>query len=197
MNPHAHPRIAFGFLFFWPSFHRCAPAVVWPPRRHSHDVIMVDNLSRRRIDLELGCESLTPIQSPQTRVKVIAPLRPVVVLGTHGLLCLLSSSSGDGGGGQALVLRPAPALVFAGNSLLSFSTPSCLREWSFGAFHDPHPSLYLYILQTTSENEPGLGSARRLSPARTQFNVCARDVLSLCPLLACVRVHGRRECIGG
>ncbi|CAM9784621.1 unnamed protein product [Hapterophycus canaliculatus] len=30
---------------------------------------MVDNLSRRRIDLELGCESLTPIQSPQTRVK--------------------------------------------------------------------------------------------------------------------------------
>ncbi|CAN0028386.1 unnamed protein product [Scytosiphon promiscuus] len=45
----------------------------WPTCLHlsdaGHDVIMVDNLSRRRIDLELGCESLTPIQSPQTRVK--------------------------------------------------------------------------------------------------------------------------------
>jgi hypothetical protein len=35
-----------------------------------HEVIMVDNLSRRKIDLELGCESLTPIQSAQTRIKV-------------------------------------------------------------------------------------------------------------------------------
>ena len=35
-----------------------------------HDVIMVDNLSRRKIDLELGCDSLTPIQSTQTRLKV-------------------------------------------------------------------------------------------------------------------------------
>ncbi|CAN0241520.1 unnamed protein product, partial [Discosporangium mesarthrocarpum] len=40
-----------------------------------HDVILVDNLSRRKIDLELGCESLTPIQSPQTRVKVWKELR--------------------------------------------------------------------------------------------------------------------------
>lgn len=30
-----------------------------------HDVIMVDNLSRRNIDIELGCDSLTPIQSPE------------------------------------------------------------------------------------------------------------------------------------
>jgi UDP-sulfoquinovose synthase len=37
-----------------------------------HEVIMVDNLSRRKIDLELGCESLTPIQSAQTRIKVWA-----------------------------------------------------------------------------------------------------------------------------
>ncbi|CAM9907006.1 unnamed protein product [Ascophyllum nodosum] len=45
----------------------------WPTCLHlsdaGHDVIMVDNLSRRKIDLELGCESLTPIQSPQARVK--------------------------------------------------------------------------------------------------------------------------------
>lgn len=44
-----------------------------PPSYGRHDVIMVDNLSRRRIDLELGCESLTPIQSPQTRVKASDP----------------------------------------------------------------------------------------------------------------------------
>ena len=30
-----------------------------------HDVIMVDNLSRRNIDTELGCSSLTPIQPPE------------------------------------------------------------------------------------------------------------------------------------
>jgi hypothetical protein len=30
-----------------------------------HDVVMVDNLSRRNIDIELGCDSLTPIQSPE------------------------------------------------------------------------------------------------------------------------------------
>jgi UDP-sulfoquinovose synthase len=29
-----------------------------------HDVVIVDNLSRRNIDVELGCDSLTPIQSP-------------------------------------------------------------------------------------------------------------------------------------
>jgi UDP-sulfoquinovose synthase len=33
-----------------------------------HDVIMVDNLSRRNIDIELGCDSLTPIQSPEVSV---------------------------------------------------------------------------------------------------------------------------------
>jgi hypothetical protein len=28
-----------------------------------HDVVIVDNLSRRKIDLDLGCDSLTPISS--------------------------------------------------------------------------------------------------------------------------------------
>jgi UDP-sulfoquinovose synthase len=32
-----------------------------------HDVVIVDNLSRRKIDLDLGCDSLTPITSPEVR----------------------------------------------------------------------------------------------------------------------------------
>lgn len=41
----------------------------WPTSLHlsdqGHDVVIVDNLSRRNIDTELGCDSLTPIQSPE------------------------------------------------------------------------------------------------------------------------------------
>lgn len=44
----------------------------WPTALHlseqGHDVIIVDNLSRRKIDLELECESLTPIQSMSERI---------------------------------------------------------------------------------------------------------------------------------
>lgn len=32
-------------------------------------MIVLDNLSRRDIDNELGCQSLTPIESPEVRVK--------------------------------------------------------------------------------------------------------------------------------
>jgi|EP00970_Alexandrium_tamarense_P020078 hypothetical protein len=43
----------------------------WPTSLYlsdmGHDVVMVDNLSRRNIDVELGCDSLTPIQSPDVR----------------------------------------------------------------------------------------------------------------------------------
>jgi len=46
----------------------------WPTSLHlseaGHQVIIVDNLSRRKIDLELGCDSLTPIQTIQSRLKV-------------------------------------------------------------------------------------------------------------------------------
>ena len=39
----------------------------WPTSLYlsdkGHDVVVVDNLSRRNIDIELGCDSLTPIQS--------------------------------------------------------------------------------------------------------------------------------------
>ena len=44
----------------------------WPTSLHlssvGHTVLIVDNLSRRNIDTELGCSSLTPISSPETRV---------------------------------------------------------------------------------------------------------------------------------
>jgi hypothetical protein len=41
----------------------------WPTSLYlsdqGHSVVIVDNLSRRNIDTELGCDSLTPIQSPE------------------------------------------------------------------------------------------------------------------------------------
>ncbi len=44
----------------------------WPTALHlsnvGHDVVIVDNFSRRNIDNELGCESLTPIQPMRTRL---------------------------------------------------------------------------------------------------------------------------------
>eukprot|EP00325_Prymnesiales_sp_UTEX-LB-985_P025953 CAMPEP_0174723040 /NCGR_PEP_ID=MMETSP1094-20130205/39898_1 /TAXON_ID=156173 /ORGANISM="Chrysochromulina brevifilum, Strain UTEX LB 985" /LENGTH=475 /DNA_ID=CAMNT_0015924011 /DNA_START=75 /DNA_END=1502 /DNA_ORIENTATION=- len=46
----------------------------WPTALHlsekGHEVVIIDNLSRRKIDVELGCSSLTPITSPETRVEV-------------------------------------------------------------------------------------------------------------------------------
>ena len=44
----------------------------WPTALHladkGHEVVIIDNLSRRKIDVELGCSSLTPIVSPEERV---------------------------------------------------------------------------------------------------------------------------------
>jgi len=44
----------------------------WPTACHlsekGHEVVIIDNLSRRKIDVELGCSSLTPISSPEVRV---------------------------------------------------------------------------------------------------------------------------------
>ncbi|HEY5120361.1 MAG TPA: NAD-dependent epimerase/dehydratase family protein, partial [Acidimicrobiales bacterium] len=46
----------------------------WPTALHlseiGHDVIIVDNLSRREIDIELEVESLTPIRPMGERVRV-------------------------------------------------------------------------------------------------------------------------------
>jgi len=45
----------------------------WPTSLYlsdqGHDVVIVDNLSRRNIDIELGCDSLTPIQTPEIRIQ--------------------------------------------------------------------------------------------------------------------------------
>jgi len=45
----------------------------WPSALHlsnvGHDVVIIDNLSRRNIDIELEVESLTPIYSMETRLK--------------------------------------------------------------------------------------------------------------------------------
>jgi len=44
----------------------------WPTALHladkGHEVVIIDNLSRRKIDVELGAQSLTPIVSPEERV---------------------------------------------------------------------------------------------------------------------------------
>ena len=44
----------------------------WPTSLYlsdqGHDVVIVDNLSRRNIDTELGCDSLTPIQPPNVSI---------------------------------------------------------------------------------------------------------------------------------
>lgn len=46
----------------------------WPTALHlsdqGHEVTIVDNLSRRNIDTELGCDSLTPIQPMGIRLQV-------------------------------------------------------------------------------------------------------------------------------
>lgn len=46
----------------------------WPTSLYlseqGHDVTILDNLSRRKIDVELGCDSLTPIANIQERVNV-------------------------------------------------------------------------------------------------------------------------------
>jgi UDP-sulfoquinovose synthase len=46
----------------------------WPTSLYladqGHEVIIIDNLSRRKIDIELGCDSLTPIATMEERVRV-------------------------------------------------------------------------------------------------------------------------------
>jgi UDP-sulfoquinovose synthase len=44
------------------------PAALYLSKK-GHEIVIIDNLSRRKIDLELGCDSLTPIQSIDNRVE--------------------------------------------------------------------------------------------------------------------------------
>ena len=50
----------------------------WPSALHlsnqGHDVVIVDNLSRRKIDVELEIESLTPIRAPGARLEAWAEI---------------------------------------------------------------------------------------------------------------------------
>lgn len=48
----------------WPTSLRLA--------QEGYDVTIVDNLSRRKIDVELGCQSLTPIETIETRLRIWA-----------------------------------------------------------------------------------------------------------------------------
>lgn len=52
----------------------------WPTSLYlsdiGHQVVVVDNLSRRKIDVELGCDSLTPISAVEERVRVWNSLNP-------------------------------------------------------------------------------------------------------------------------
>jgi UDP-sulfoquinovose synthase len=45
----------------------------WPTSLHlsdqGHEIIILDNLSRRKIDIELGCDSLTPIATIEQRIE--------------------------------------------------------------------------------------------------------------------------------
>jgi len=53
----------------------------WPTSLYlsdqGHEVIIVDNLSRRKIDTELGCDSLTPIRPIEERIRVWNALSPI------------------------------------------------------------------------------------------------------------------------
>jgi UDP-sulfoquinovose synthase len=50
----------------------------WPTSLYlsdrGHDVVIVDNLSRRKIDLDLGCDSLTPISSPEVSFGIVTTI---------------------------------------------------------------------------------------------------------------------------
>ena len=56
----------------------------WPTSLYlsdqGHDVVIVDNLSRRNIDTEMGCDSLTPIQSPDvSTIGIIVDVSFIIV----------------------------------------------------------------------------------------------------------------------
>lgn len=68
----------------------------WPTSLYlsdqGHDIVIVDNLSRRKIDLDLGCDSLTPIASMEVRHRHRP--RPVERLAGNECLVVLSLEFG-------------------------------------------------------------------------------------------------------
>ena len=67
----------------------------WPTSLYlsdqGHDIVVVDNLSRRNIDTELGCDSLTPIQSPDVSTVILCAdflLGSDVILASNSLVTI-------------------------------------------------------------------------------------------------------------
>ena len=59
----------------------------WPTSLYlsdkGHEIIIVDNLSRRKIDVELGCDSLTPISEISSRINIRKPIQKSSAPQTH------------------------------------------------------------------------------------------------------------------
>jgi len=101
----------------------------WPTSlglsKAGYDVIIVDNLSRRKIDIELGCDSLTPIKPISTRIekwkkitgKEIKYFNINVAVQYHKLLTLIKD------------INPKAVIHFAEQRAAPFSmkTPFCKR----------------------------------------------------------------------
>jgi len=85
----------------------------WPTALHlsaaGHDVTIVDNLSRRRIDEELGVESLTPIRPIEERLEVWRELSGRSI----GYLCLDLARDYDGLLACLIDRRPDAVVHFA------------------------------------------------------------------------------------
>ena len=85
----------------------------WPTALHlsaaGHDVTIVDNLSRRRIDEELGVESLTPIRPIEERLEVWRELTGRSI----GYVCLDLARDYDGLLSCLIERRPGAVVHFA------------------------------------------------------------------------------------
>ena len=69
----------------------------WPTSLYlsdqGHNVVIVDNLSRRNIDIELGCDSLTPIQSMDVRCVIYIYIYIYIEREKHSLLLYVLTNS--------------------------------------------------------------------------------------------------------
>ena len=63
----------------------------WPTSLHlsdkGHEIVIVDNLSRRKIDMDLGCDSLTPISSMEVSSTFLRSLEIWGLEGARAAIC--------------------------------------------------------------------------------------------------------------
>ena len=63
----------------------------WPTSLHlsdkGHEIVIVDNLSRRKIDMDLGCDSLTPISSMEVSSTFLRSLKIWGLEGARAAIC--------------------------------------------------------------------------------------------------------------